>query len=54
MACVVQTYNKEKEVIEEEFKAFQQDLKILEARICTKMMRIQGEVSGIGDQMMVQ
>jgi hypothetical protein len=51
---MVQASNKEKEVIEQEFKAVQQDLWIVEARICTEIARIEGEVSGVGVQMMVQ
>ena len=53
MAYVVQACNNEKEVIEEKFKAVQQDLEILEARICTEKERIEREVSAVRGPMIV-
>jgi hypothetical protein len=54
MVHVVQACNEEKELIEDEFVAVRQDLEMLEMQIFTEKAKLEGEVSGVGSQMLVQ
>jgi len=54
MVHVVQACNEEKELIEDEFVAVRQDLELLETQILTDKAKLEGEVSGVGSQMLVQ
>lgn len=54
MVHLVQAWNEEKGLIEEEFAAILQDLELLEAQICTEKARIEAEVSGVGGHMLPQ
>jgi hypothetical protein len=54
MVHVVQACNEEKEIIEDEFAAVRQDLELLETQILTEKAKIEGQVSGVGSQMMLQ
>jgi len=54
MVHVVQACNKEKGLIEDEFVAVRQDLRLLETQILTEKAKLGGEVSGVGSQMLIQ
>jgi hypothetical protein len=54
MVQVVQACNEEKELIEDEFVAVRQDLELLETQILTEKARLEGEVSGVGSQLLIQ
>lgn len=54
MVHLVQAWNEEKGLIEEEFAAGQQDLELLEAQICSEKARIEGELSAVGGHMLPQ
>jgi len=54
MVHVVQACNEEKELIEDEFVAIRQDLEFLETQILTEKAKLEGEVSGVGSQMLIQ
>jgi hypothetical protein len=54
MVHVVQACNEEKNIIEDEFAAVRQDLELLETQILTEKAKIEGEVSGVGSQMLLQ
>ena len=51
---IIEACNSEKEVIEEEFLSVHQEIQILEGRIRTERSLIDGEVSGVGGQLIVQ
>jgi hypothetical protein len=51
---IVQACNEEKGVIEDEFLAVKQDLEIMEGRIRTEKAKLDGVVSGVGNQMLLQ
>jgi len=54
MVHIIEAYNSEKEIIEEEFLSVNQDLQILELRIRTEKSLLDQEVSGVGHQLMIQ
>jgi hypothetical protein len=54
MIHIVLACNKEKGMIKEEFIAVRQDLEQLEVHIGTEKAQIEGEVSGVGGQMLIQ
>jgi len=47
---MVQAFNKEKEIMPEEFLAVRQDLEFGEKRIRTKQAKVNGEVSTVAGQ----
>jgi chromosome segregation ATPase len=50
---IIEACNSEKEIMEEEFLSVHQEIQILEGRIRTERSLIDGEVSGVGGQLMV-
>jgi len=54
MVHVVQACNEEKGLIEDEIIAVRHDLELLEVQICTQKAQIEGAVSGVGGQMLIQ
>jgi len=54
MIHVVQASNEEKELIQDKFVAVRQDLELLETQILTENTKLEGEVSGVGSQMLIQ
>jgi len=54
MVHIIEACNSEKEVIDEEFLSVHQEIQILEGRIRTDRSLIEGEVSGVGEQMIMQ
>lgn len=54
MMRVVQGFNEEKDLIEDKFVMVKSDLEIPEGRILTEKVRLNGEVSGVGGQVMIQ
>ena len=54
MVRVVQVCNEAKGLIEDEFIAVRQDLKLIDVQMCTEKAWIEGEVSGVGGQMIIQ
>jgi len=54
MMRVVQGFNEEKDLIEDKFVMVKSDLEIPEGRILTEKVRLDGEVSGVGGQVMIQ
>jgi hypothetical protein len=54
MVHLVQACREEKGLTEDEFVAIRQDLQLLEVLICTLTARIEGDVSGVGGQMLIQ
>jgi hypothetical protein len=54
MVHIIEACNSKKEVIEEEFLSVHQEIQILEGLIRTERSLIDGEVSGVGNQLMVQ
>jgi hypothetical protein len=54
MVHVVQACNDEKGLIEDEFVAVRQDLDLLKSQILTEKAKLEGEVSGVGSQMIIQ
>jgi len=53
MVHIIEACNSEKEIIEEEFLLVHQEIQILEGRIRTERSLIEGEVSGVGGQLMM-
>jgi len=54
MVHIIEACNSEKGIIEEEFLSVNQDLQILEGHIRTEKSLLDQEVSGVGQQLMVQ
>jgi len=54
MVHIIEVCNSEKGIIEEEFLSLNQDLQILEGRIRTEKSLLDQEVSGVGQQLMIQ
>jgi len=54
MVHIIEACNSEKGIIEEEFLSVNQDLQILEGRIRTEKSLLDQEVSGVGQQLLIQ
>jgi len=54
MVHMVQACYEEKELIEDEFVAVRQGLELLETQILTEKAKLEGEVAGVGSQMLIQ
>jgi hypothetical protein len=53
MIHIIEACNSEKEIIEEDFLSVHQEIQILEGRIRTERSLIDGEVSGVGGQLLM-
>jgi hypothetical protein len=54
MVQVVEACHEEKDLIQDEFVTVKEDIELLETQILMEKARLEGEVSGVGCQMLLQ